>query len=361
MRSWRSNTRSPDRGILRAAFARLPADARALMRSWAEILADKAGYELLRHGYYSPVPDVAELPEAIWKRRSGLYGLDFDPAAHMEILERNLARYIAETAFPIEAAGPGEFYLDNGSYGSVDAEVLYAMVRHHKPSRIIELGSGFSTLVINAATRRNEQEGQAAEHLIFDPYPSSASRQAATIQDAIRLAGDLQTVSATDVPLSQFESLTRGDILFVDTSHTVKSAGDVNRIVLEVLPVLQPGVVVHFHDIFLPWEYPRDWVVQFGYYWAEQYLLQAFLSFNRRYRIQLSSHAVVRAFPERVAGVVPSFIELRGSRCEMDVDPADNPLRRRVLERLRNPPSPSNPPAALWLEVSDATSRSERA
>ena len=95
----------------------------------------------------------------------------------------------------------------------------------------------------------------------------------------------LEPTSATDLPLELFSELGAGDILFVDTTHVVRLAGDVNFVVLDVLPRLQEGVIVHFHDIFLPWEYPRPWLTEMGYYWTEQYLLQAFLAYNREFEV----------------------------------------------------------------------------
>jgi hypothetical protein len=111
---------------------------------------------------------------------------------------------------------------------------------------------------------------------------------------------------ATDIALEEFAALDAGDVLFVDTTHTVKTGGDVNYLVLEALPALSPGVLVHFHDIFLPWEYPRLWLEK-ELYWAEQYLLQAFLAFNPRFEVLFAAHHLSRAAPDRLARTVPSF------------------------------------------------------
>ena len=176
------------------------------------------------------------------------------------------------------------------------------MVRSRKPRRLIELGSGFTTLLIAMACRRNAEEGARTEHLVFDPFPRPL-----ILGEAPPASARFEAISATDVPLSRFRELRRGDMLFVDTTHTVKLGSDVNRIVLEVLPELSPGVLVHFHDVFLPWEYPRVWFERMGYYWAEQYLLQAFLAFNREFEVVLPGQALAREHPERIARLVPSF------------------------------------------------------
>jgi hypothetical protein len=117
---------------------------------------------------------------------------------------------------------------------------------------------------------------------------------------------ELNVVSATDVPLAEFEALGEHDVLFVDTTHTVKLGSDVNRIILDVLPELAPGVLVHFHDVFLPYEYPRTFLER-RLYWNEQYLLQAFLAQNPAWEIVLPLHALVRERPEPLSTLVASF------------------------------------------------------
>ena len=113
-------------------------------------------------------------------------------------------------------------------------------------------------------------------------------------------------VPAQAVPPETFEALERNDILFIDSTHVVKSGSDVNRLVLEVLPNLNPGVVVHVHDIFLPFEYHRAWVSD-GPYWNEQYLLQALLSMNPGFEVTLPTHALFRADRDRLRRTIPSL------------------------------------------------------
>ena len=112
---------------------------------------------------------------------------------------------------------------------------------------------------------------------------------------------------AQDVPLDVFTALESGDVLFVDTTHTVKLDSDVNRIVLDVLPALAPGVLVHVHDIFLPYEYPRRWLEESGFFWAEQYLLQAFLADNPRFEVLAATFALCRDRPEAMARLAPTW------------------------------------------------------
>ena len=104
-----------------------------------------------------------------------------------------------------------------------------------------------------------------------------------------------------------FASLQAGDVLFVDTTHTVKLDSDVNRIVLDVLPSLAPGVIVHVHDIFLPYEYPREWPEKSGFHWAEQYLLQAFLSGNPDWEVLAATYALCRERTQAMARLTPTW------------------------------------------------------
>ncbi len=273
-----------------------------MLTALMKLLAEGLGYDVLQRSYYSPVVDPAALPSDLWSRPRPTPGLEIDVEAQLEFLEQELAQHLHEFA-PALHGDPAatRFYLQNGYYGPVDAEVLYGMVRRWKPKRMIELGSGFSSLVTLAALGANEREAAPSEYRIFDPFAGDH----APMEDP-----DLARVSrvpATAVSLDEFRALSAGDILFVDTTHTVKPAGDVNYLLLEVLPVLSPGVIVHVHDIFLPWEYPRLWIEHLRRHWAEQYLLQALLSDNVRFEIIFASHAVARAEPDRLRRTIPSF------------------------------------------------------
>jgi hypothetical protein len=258
------------------------------------------GYDLVSRHYYSPIPDLEGLPRDVWTRASELRGLDFELEAMLSFVQRELARYLDEYKPPRAPTGnPRDFHLDNGFYDSVDAETLYAMVRRLAPRRVLELGSGMSSLVIADARFRNDGP-IGGRHLIFDPFPR------ADLSEALAATAELHRVSANDVPMNEFQELEAGDILFVDTSHTVKVGGEVNRIVLDILPALAPGVHVHVHDVYLPWEYPREFVLERSFFWAEQHLLQAFLAFNREFEILFGAHALQRRFPAEIANLVPS-------------------------------------------------------
>ena len=253
----------------------------------------RIGLQVVVKSFYSPIPDLASLPAETWERKSDLAGIEFDLDEQVAFLERHRP-YLAEFLPP-----PG-YSFDNGSYGPVDADVLYAIVRAAKPERIVELGSGQTTLIIAAANRLNGGEGRDAEYRSYDPYPG-------VVKPGLPGVTELSRTPAEHLPVEVFTSLKEGDLLVVDTTHTVKTGGDVNHIVLDVLPRLQLGVLVHFHDIFLPWEYPRKWAEDYGLYWAEQYLLQAFLSLNSGYEVVCALYALARRYPERLRELVGSW------------------------------------------------------
>ena len=248
--------------------------------------------DIVAHNYYSPVPAWEDLPPDVFERCSALAGIRFDVEAQLAFLHE-LEPFLTEFDLP-----PG-FMWDNRTYGRVEADVLYAIVRSQRPRRIIELGSGFSSLVIAAAVRRNIADGSDVAYTAYDPYA----------RDFIRGGVEplsLQQESALDVPVETFEALRAGDVLFVDTTHTVKLASEVNHVMLEVLPTLAPGVVVHVHDVFLPYEYPKGFFEK-RLFWAEQYLLQAFLSQNPYWEILLPLYSLTHDRPAEVAKLVRSF------------------------------------------------------
>lgn len=250
---------------------------------------NRMGYDLVRRGFYSPIPDLAALPSE--GLRSPLTGIDFDAESQLAYLRDRLGPWLEDLQIP-EHSAAGELHLRNGFYEAADAEVLYATVRARRPARVLELGSGYSTMIIARAL----EDAGGGEHIVFDPF---ASQKLDAIATVVRR-------SAVELPADNWRSLRDGDVLFVDTSHTVKMGGEVNHIVLDVLPALATGVAVHFHDVFLPWDYPHGYPTRLEAYWTEQYLLQAFLAMNPGYRILLALHAIARLYPAEVARLIPS-------------------------------------------------------
>ena len=269
---------------------------RRTARTGTYALARALGYEIVRRHFYSPVPDLDSLSPEVWTRRSELRGVSFDVDAGLRFLRAELGELIAEYRPPAAPTGnPGDYYLDNGFYEALDAHTLYAMVCRFRPKVVLELGSGMSSLVIADALRA---AGGDSQHTIYDPYPRT------DLAPTLQAVAELRSSSAIELPDSELQRLHPGDFLFVDTSHTVKIGGEVNHVILDVLPALAPGVIVHIHDIYLPWEYPREFMEVRRFYWSEQYLLQAFLAFNEAFEVLFANYALWRSHEDELRALV---------------------------------------------------------
>ncbi len=242
---------------------------------------EESGFHVTPVHFYQPIPDSRELNEKLWDQVQELPGIEMNDAAQFALLSEAFPRFKVEYEQIPTHSGPGRthFYLRNTRFESLDPLLAYCMVRHFQPRKIIEVGAGFSTLLLAQAARKN---GKTELHCI-EPYPADFLRQ--------EIAGltSLCVQKVQDVELSVFLDLEAGDFLFIDTSHVVKIGGDVNFLFLEVIPRLKPGITVHLHDIFLPSEYPKGWVVDEHRFWTEQYLLQAFLTFNSDFEVLMSA------------------------------------------------------------------------
>jgi superfamily II DNA or RNA helicase/predicted O-methyltransferase YrrM len=251
--------------------------------------------------YYSPMPDVRKL--AVEPARSHVWpasphptpGIDWREKAQLGLC-RKFARQTA-LEFAREPTGdPTEYDELNSMYHPLDALVLQALLRNLKPTRMIEIGSGYSSLV-SARVNREFLRGKM-RFTCIEPNPRDF------LVAGVPGISDLHVQEVQDVPLELYGELEDGDVLFIDTSHTVKTGGDVSWIYNQILPRLNPGVVVHLHDIFMPGDYPEQWVVE-GWGWNETYLVQSFLAFNSafeilfgvRWMIQNHWDALVKAFP----------------------------------------------------------------
>jgi hypothetical protein len=245
----------------------------------AELRAN--GYDVIPKHYYSPIPDSSDLSQDYWSQISALPGVSIDAAIPTTLVEGPLSRFFAEfrQQFGVEPGDPGAdaFTLINGVYMAVDAHLYYALVRHLKPNRIIEIGSGQSTRLAAAAARRNAADGNPCRITAIEPFPPDSLRALSPEVDIV--VAKLQAVDRTI-----FDTLGDNDILFIDSTHVLREGNDVQAIYLEILPRLRNGVHVHVHDISLPERYPEEYFKQ-GLFWNEQHLLQAFLAFNERFRI----------------------------------------------------------------------------
>ncbi len=181
----------------------------------------------------------------------------------------------------------GSYPLKNNYYTTPDAEALYAVVRLHEPERIVEIGSGFSTQLFRVAIGDARTNTKLTS---IDPDPR---------QDINRYSDVIVRQRVEKLAdLTAFQELDEKDILFVDSSHEIKPGNDLLHIVFNILPKLRPGVLIHFHDIFLPYEYPKEWICDNRWNWTEQYLVQALLTGNDSYDAIWPGYYLQRTRPD---------------------------------------------------------------
>ncbi len=263
-------------------------------------LGEHFGVHITPNHFYFPIPDTRKLEQKLWENHSDMVGISMNEDAQLSLLSEFYSRYKDEyDSFPLtedERESIFQYYVNNKKFESVDGEVLYCMVRHFKPERIIEVGSGFSTLLISEAVLKNKEEDKeySAEFISIDPFPDKI------IQGGVPGLSRILKKKVQEVPLSEFEKLSENDILFIDSSHVLKIGSDVQYEFLEILPRIRKGVFVHFHDIFLPAEYPEEWVKKEFRFWNEQYILQAFMSFNESFEVVFAASYMHLNYPDKL-------------------------------------------------------------
>ncbi|QMV44977.1 class I SAM-dependent methyltransferase [Cohnella cholangitidis] len=248
-----------------------------------------AGYfRLYEDGhYYSPYPSNQEIrareSELFDRTRSELPGIDLNVADQLSFL-RAISVYIREFPYVGGNGNNGLRYVgDNLYFGLADAFCLYGIIRHVKPRRIIEVGSGYSSAVM---LDTNSMFCNGNVNCTFiEPYPDRLLSLLSSEEERQRIVAE----KLQDVDIALFDELEAGDILFIDSSHVSKIGSDVNRLIFDILPRLKAGVFIHFHDIFYPFELPATWIYE-GRAWNESYILRAFLQFNESYKIKLWNH-----------------------------------------------------------------------
>jgi predicted O-methyltransferase YrrM len=182
-----------------------------------------------------------------------------------------------------------------------DGVMLYSVLRHFKPSTVVEVGSGFSSALMLDVNEK--WLDQSMDLTFIEPYPDRLN--------SILKPGDRSTATiierpVQDVDLEVFSNLESGNVLFIDSSHVCKAGSDLHRLIFEVLPALKPGVIVHFHDIHWPFELPRVWA-DMGRAWNEVHILKAYLSFNPNFEILLFNNWLAWGHAERVKALLPEW------------------------------------------------------
>jgi len=237
--------------------------------------------------YYSPIisiKDIRNRENKIWRKAEidSVKGLDLNIEKQKQLIQ-TLSKYYKELPFKAEKQPNIRYQFENSYYSYTDGIILYSMIRNFNPKNIIEIGSGFSSAVM--LDTNNLFFNNRIKLTFIEPYTERLLSLLTEIdkKQANIIQGDVQSIS-----LEIFEKLEKGDILFIDSTHIVKTGSDVNYILFDILPVLKSGVLIHFHDIFYPFEYPKEWVLS-GRNWNEDYFLKAFLMYNNKFEIRLFS------------------------------------------------------------------------
>jgi predicted O-methyltransferase YrrM len=273
-------------------------------------IAQKNGYFLIRDHYYSAIPNKDDLEENYWQFQSQLVGIDINTDLIKELLE-SLNSYIREfrEAIPlfrslnISSTDNHSLHLINRCFMAVDAHIYYSLIRQYRPEKIVEIGSGFSTSFAKYAISKNERVSQIT---CIEPYPSDSLKEIAHNQEHINIIPK----KLQEIDVNFFSCLKENDILFIDSTHMLRTGSDVQIEYCEILPRLAKGVLVHIHDISLPKHYPTVYFDN-ELFWNEQYLLQAFLAFNSKFEIIWAGNYMMLNHSELMHDKFPEILTMR--------------------------------------------------
>ena len=259
--------------------------------------------------YYSPIPSLREVKsndERIFNNiPRDIPGVDLNVGVQLRLFD-DLTKWYHTLPFKEQKTNRLRYYYENIFYSYSDAIMLFCMIRHLRPKRIIEIGSGFSSCVMLDV---NELFFDNTISCTFiEPYPD---RLHSLITPEDRKRANILQQRIQDVAPELFASLEENDILFIDSSHVSKIDSDVNHLLFNILPALAPGVYVHFHDIIYPFEYSRTWVYE-GLFWNEAYILRAFLQYNTTFKIVMFNSYLAQFYREKLQNNMPLCLKNTG-------------------------------------------------
>lgn len=260
--------------------------------------------------YYSPVPSVSELKKnesRIWRSELSqkIEGIDLNIAEQLQLFDE-FKKYYKDLPFKENRSEHFRFHLNNDYYPYLDAICLYCMIRKTKPQQIIEVGSGYSSALMIDTNERyfNNQ----IKIKFIEPNPQ---RLLSLMKKKDKNQYIISPKNVQDCPIEGFFCLKENDILFIDSSHISKIDSDVNYILFEILPKLNKGVFIHFHDIFYPFEYPKEFIYN-GMFFNENYLLRAFLEYNPAFKIAFFNTYLKLFFREKFEKEMPLCLKSIG-------------------------------------------------
>lgn len=258
------------------------------------------GYYVAKPHFYNPIPDKKYLLEndGYWKYPYPMYGVEFYDNEQISLCEQ-ISQFAPEiNHLPEDIFNPEK----NRSFLDMDLEFLYCMILFVKPKRYIEIGAGFTSLIAIQALQRNRGEGFQCHHTIIEPYPVSY------FLESFKKADRFFKKPVQEISADLFKDLSVNDILFIDTSHVAKYGSDVNYLYFHLVPLVGHGSYIHMHDIFIPMDYCAGWIFDHDKYWNEQYIVMAFLMYNKEYKIRIAAQYLSRKYRDKLNNLFPRFL-----------------------------------------------------
>ncbi len=287
--------------------------------------------------FYSPLVDptdphvrnILAHPEDLYL--DGEMGIQIDDEAMLQLLH-SISAYYKDLPFPKQKSSPWRYYYENPAFCYGDASVYFGMLRHFRPKRVIEIGSGYSSCL---AMDTNDQFLDKTSQLSFiEPYPQLLFD---LIGEDAEYRQNVVVSKVQDVPTHVFRELQAGDFLFIDSSHVAKMGSDVNDYLFRILPCLNEGVIIQIHDIQYPFEYGSEWIDHENRSWNEAYALRAFLQFNESFRILFFNHYMFLKHGDLLQKLMPNCVLNSGASLwiEKTRNPyAANPLYIRSAQLI---------------------------
>ena len=251
--------------------------------------------------YYSPIPDLKDVQlreNEIFSDSHDIPGIDLQVDKQLSLLkefEGQKLHSLNSTPIPENL-----YFSDNGYFNSADAYFLASMMINKKPKKIIEVGSGFSSSLM--LDMRQKYFSEALKLTFIEPYPDRLNQ----ILNGKDIEVEIRQQFVQDLNIDLFKKLDKNDFLFIDSSHISKVGSDVNHILFNILPILKKGVIIHFHDITFPFEYPRQWVYD-GIFWNEAYILKSFLMYNDNFKIELFNSYIYHFHNQWLKSNIPEY------------------------------------------------------
>lgn len=287
-----------------------------VLRKASPLEIQERGYHFQRRDYYSALNDLYFLSDNpdLWRNRPLPAAIEWDLDKQLRRLERISAYAVELCDVPFDPPidGPSSYYWNNDFWRGIDAFVHYTLIRHLRPERVVEIGCGWSSLLLKRATLATEREnGKRATVHQIEPYPRSE------IISSLPAHWTLEQEMLQRASLDSIENLRAGDVLFYDGSHVARAGSDVNWFFFEVLPRVAPGVVIHIHDIFWPDDYPEVWIFERGQTWNEQYVLQAFLMYNAEFAPIITNAALTKLHRAKLEKMFTRLGDNLGNGCSV--------------------------------------------